>query len=369
MLYRNSIFSFLRFTPIFFAIVLIVSSIIVISAVQTASARYVFDHMWGKLGSGDGEFDGPQGISVDNLGNVYVADSSNDRIQKFSKSGTFIRAWGAHGSGEGQFNAPVDIAADNSGNVYVTDFANHRIQKFGSAGNFIREWGTDGSGNGQFQNIAGVAVDRSGNVYVSDAPSGNDRIQKFTTTGNFITRWGSEGSGDGQFNGPVSVAVDNADNVYVTDQSNSRIQKFKLTTPCPTGTTQVNLGVCFITKWGTFGSGNGQFNASYGVAVDSSGNVYVADQQNHRIQKFRQDGTFATNWGTLGSAEGQFKFPLDVTVFASGVVFFDEKVFVSDTSNDRIQVFFWEPDIHPGNAGLQNSTQANATVTNGIYTK
>ena len=104
---------------------------------------------------------------------------------------------------------------------------------------------------------------------------------------------------------------------------------------------------------GTFGSGNGQFNASYGVAVDSSGNVYVADQQNHRIQKFRQDGTFATNWGTLGSAEGQFKFPLDVTVFASGVVFFDEKVFVSDTSNDRIQVFFWEPDIHPGNAGLQ----------------
>ena len=90
MLYRNSIFSFLRFTPIFFAIVLIVSSIIVISAVQTASARYVFDHMWGKLGSGDGEFDGPQGISADRLGNVYVADSSNDRIQKFSKSGTFI---------------------------------------------------------------------------------------------------------------------------------------------------------------------------------------------------------------------------------------------------------------------------------------
>ena len=75
--------------------------------------------------------------------------------------------------------------------------------------------------------------------------------------------------GDGQFNGPVSVAVDNADNVYVTDQSNSRIQKFKLTTPCPTGKTQVNLGVCFITKWGHFGSGNGQFNASYGVAVDS----------------------------------------------------------------------------------------------------
>ena len=70
---------------------------------------------------------------------------------------------------------------------------------------------------------------------MSDAPSGNDRIQKFTTTGTFITRWGSEGSGDGQFNGPVSVAVDNADNVYVTDQSNSRIQKFKLTTPCPTG--------------------------------------------------------------------------------------------------------------------------------------
>ena len=347
---------------LFCIMISLVSIILVLSSVQNASGRYVFDFKWGTTDSAEGEFDGPQGIAIDSRGNVYIADSSNDRIQKFKHDSTFIRAWGTTGSGDGEFSAPVDVAVDSSGNVYVVDFANHRIQKFTSTGTFLRSWGTDGPGDGQFENMAGVAIDSSGNVYVSDAPRGKDRIQKFTTTGTFITKWGTEGTGDGQFRGPQGLAVDQSGNVYVTDQQNHRIQRFQLSNPCPTGTSQIEPGVCFVTKWGSFGSGAGQFNASVGLGLDSSGNVYVTDQQNHRIQMFRPDGTFVRGLGSFGLDNGQLRFPLDVAVYSPGIIFRDELVYVSDSHNDRIQVFFWEPDVHSGDGALENATQTNGTT-------
>ena len=104
----------------------------------------------------------------------------------------------------------------------------------------------------------------------------NSRIQKFNSSGTFITKWGSSGSGDGQFAEPQGIAVDSSGNVYVADHYNNRIQKFD-----SSGT--------FITKWGSSGSGDGQFDDPTGIAVDSSGNVYVADRDNYRIQKFAPD--------------------------------------------------------------------------------
>jgi hypothetical protein len=116
----------------------------------------------------------------------------------------------------------------------------------------------------------GVAVDASGNVYVAD--NGNRRIQKFTSSGTYVTQWGSYGTGDGQFDYPCGVAVDASGNVYVADASNQRIQVFT-----SSGT--------YVTQWGTLGSGNGQFNYPYGVAVDGS-RACVADGSNRRIQVF-----------------------------------------------------------------------------------
>jgi Tol biopolymer transport system component/streptogramin lyase len=136
----------------------------------------------------------------------------------------------------------------------------------------------------------------------------------------FLREWGSPGTAEGQFAYPASVAVDSSGNVYVADKDNNRIEKFG-----PNGT--------FLTRWGSRGSGNGQLRYPRGVEVDSSGNVYVADTFNRRIQKFGPNGRFITKWGSQGSADGQFALPSDVAVGPSG------NVYVADPSANRIQKF------------------------------
>ena len=178
----------------------------------------------GSSGSGNGQFSNPQGVAVDGAGNVYVADTSNNRVQKFDAGGAYLTQWGSGGSGNGQFNYPTGVAVDGAGNVYVADTNNHRIQKFDAGGNYQSQWGVSGSGNSQFRYPQGVAADGAGNVYVAD--SDNNRIQKFDGNGNYLSQWGSNGSGNGQFLYPTGVAVDGAGNVYVADVFNNRIQKF-----------------------------------------------------------------------------------------------------------------------------------------------
>ncbi len=283
----------------------------------TSSGQFVT--RWGSEGSGDGQFNYPEGIAIDSSGNVYVADTNNHRIQKFTSNGQFITKWGSSGSGDGQFNYPEGIAIDSSGNVYVADTGNDRIQKFTSNGQFITKWGSSGSGDGQFSAPGGIALDSSGNVYVAD--TGNHRIQKFTSSGQFITKWGSSGGGEGQFNLPGGIALDSSGNVYVTDAGNNWIQKF-------TSSGQ------FVTWWGSGrGSGDGQFYEPGGIAVDSGGNVYVADTWNCRIQKFTSSGQFITKWGSSGSGDGQFNHPEGIAIDSSG------NAYVADTDNDRIQKF------------------------------
>jgi DNA-binding beta-propeller fold protein YncE len=279
---------------------------------------YQFVTQWGSYGTGSGQFNSPFGIAVDASKNVYVADTSNNRIQKFDSSGNFITTWGSSGAGNGQFEGPRAVAVYASGNVYVLDNGNNRIQKFDSSGNFITTWGSSGTGNGQFESPIGIAVNASGNVYVADY--GNNRIQKFDSSGNFVTTWGSSGTGNGQFWSPSGVVVDASGNVYVVDSFNQRIQKF-------------SSSGAFITMWGSSGSGVGQFFDPYGVAVDASGNVYVADQGNDRIQKFSSSGAFITMWGFYGIGNGQFFDPCGVAVDVTG------NVYVADTENARIQVF------------------------------
>src|SRR5262245_26702680 len=144
---------------------------------------------WGLPGSGNGQFEGPSGVATDASGNVYVADSRNNRIQKFDASGTFLLTWGSPGSVDGAFSNPFGVATDASGNVYVADTNNQRIQKFDASGTFLTTWGSFGTGNGQFRFPISVATEGSGNVYVAD--TNNQRIQKFDASGTFLTTWGA----------------------------------------------------------------------------------------------------------------------------------------------------------------------------------
>lgn len=138
---------------------------------------------WGSSGSGagqfgEGAFGAALGVAVDPSGNVYVSDSFNHRIQKFSSSGAFLNKWGSGGSGDGQFLSPSGVAVDGQGRVYVADFGNHRIQKFSSEGAFITKWGSFGQGGGQFDSLRGVAADSHGTVYVADGGAGDHEKTK-----------------------------------------------------------------------------------------------------------------------------------------------------------------------------------------------
>jgi len=147
-------------------------------------------------------------------------------------------------------------------------------------------------------------------------------VQIVSAEGGYVysAKWGSPGSEDGQFYTPSGVAVDSTGNVYVTDEDNNRVQKF------------TSSGE-FITKWGSSGSGDGQFSYPQGIAVDGTGDVYVVDAVNKRIQKFTSTGEFITKWGTGGRGDGQFNFPQSVAVDSAG------DVYVVDSNTCQVQKF------------------------------
>jgi|GEM_PF-323887 len=291
----------------------------VLPGVSASQCEPEFLLKWGTYGSGDGQFNIPFGVDVDAEGNVYVSDYMNNRIQKFTSTGTYLTQWGSAGSGNGQFDHPRGIAIDAAGNVYVADTNNQRIQKFTGTGTYLTQWGSAGSGNGQFNLPEGIATDGAGNVYVADAH--NNRVQKFTGTGTYLTQWGSYGSGNGEFDVSLGVTVDDANNVvYVTDYWNQRVQKFTLE-----GT--------YLTQWGSYGTGNGQFSRPETLVTDAEGNVYVSDLANSRVQKFTGTGGYLCQWGSYGTGDGQFNCTDGITIDRTG------SIFVVDQYNHRIQKF------------------------------
>jgi hypothetical protein len=295
-------------------------AVAILALALPASASWQFDLQWGTSGSGDGQLFTPRAVATDSAGNVYVADTGNNRIQQFDSSGAFIRKWGGSGSGAGQFNYPDGVAVGPAGHVYVADTGNHRIEEFDPSGAFVRQWGSKGSRSGQFRYPDGVAVDSVGHVFVTDRD--NNRVQEFDSSGAFIRKWGSKGSGNGRFRSPEDVATDAAGHVYVADRDNSRVQEF-------------DSSGAFIRKWGSQGSGNGQFSSPGGVAVDSVGHVFVADRDNNRVQEFDSSGAFIRKWGSKGSGGGQFNVPQGIAADAFG------HLYVADAGNDRLQRFTW----------------------------
>jgi DNA-binding beta-propeller fold protein YncE len=280
---------------------------------------YIFARQWGNEATiGDGVFSYPKGIAVDAAGDVYVTDSWNNDVQKFTADGAFLLRWGGPGIGDGQFDSPEKIAVDEVGNVYVVDGGNSRVQKFSPGGSFILKWGSEGTGDGQFRFPVGVAAS-GGAVYVADG--GNNRVQKFSTAGDFIGAWGEYGAGSGQFNGPMGVAASPADgSVLVADCQNHRIQRF-------------SAEGAPLAAWGGYGQGDDRFDCAIDVTAAAGGAIFAADLGNDRFVQFTADGAFATKLGVRGTGEGQFDHPEGVAVDAGG------NVYVVDARNRRVQKF------------------------------
>jgi len=375
--------------------------------VQVFDTQGKFLKAMGRNGSGDGQMTGAHDLAVDSGGNVYVADHELSRVMVFKADGSYLRQWGSSGAADGQFqglisicatpdgriaalerdgnrrvqvfdtngvlqfkfgssgdspgqlNSPHGIRTDSSGNFYISQFAN-RITVFNSSGTYVRVFGSGGSGNGQmngpyggalaagniyvashanhrvevfttagawvrgigsygnrdFQDTHGIAVDATGNIYISSYQ--DKEVRKFSKDYQFIKRFGTAGTGNGQFNGPLELAVGPNNQLYVVDHENHCVQV-------------LDLEGNYVGRFGVNGSGDGQFSRPWGIAV-STNRVYVADRDNHRIQIFDLNGTFVKKVGGNGSFGGQFKNPHSLALLADG------DLVVADYSNSRVQI-------------------------------
>jgi streptogramin lyase len=293
----------------------------------------------------------PCGLTIDASNYIYVADELNHLIRKISSTNdvTTFAGSGAKGAANGistiaSFNFPAGVAVDKNGNVFVADPLNNSIRKVTSSGivSTFAGNGNIGAANGKdtsasFYEPLGVTVDTIGNVYVADRF--NNLIRKITPTGIVSTLAGNINGGstngigtNATFNQPFGVAVDASGNVFVADTYNHLIRK--ITT---TGVVSTLAGS------GIIGNSNGigvaaSFNHPFGIAVDATGNIFVADSYNNLIRKISPIGEVSTiaGSGIKGSTNGigtsaSFNEPFGITVDANG------NIYVSDRLNHLIR--------------------------------
>lgn len=294
----------------------------------------------GASGTDSSHLYSPDDVAVDSAGNVYVSDLQNSRIQKFTSSGgaavdTLGTTQVPYVPDASRYNTPYGVAVGSDGSLITTEYAGFRLAKINAAG--VQQWtvgqaGIYGSDNTHFgdgwDGPVAVAVSGSGSIYVAD--TGNHRVQKCTSDGTscltLLGVSGESGSDNTHFDRPSGIALDGAGNIYVGDQNNHRIQKCT-----PAGVCTTLAGVT-----GVSGADNTHFNGPMGVTVDGSGNMYVADAWNKRVQKCSAGGscsTFAGVTGVWGDDFAHFGEPRDVAVDAAG------RVYVADIGNNRVQVF------------------------------
>lgn len=272
-----------------------------------AQARSEF----GTTGRAQGQFTLPRAIAIDSVGNAYVADTSNHRIQKVDRAGKVLLAWGTEGTGDGQFKEPMGLAVDRDGSVYVADTWNHRVQKFDGNGRFVTKWVGQSGG---FWGPRAIVIDRDGNVLVAD--TGNKRLQKFDPTGKFLAQLGQGGGGPAQLNEPIGLAIDPQGNIFVADTMNRRVQKLD-----PSGKYMAEFP---IQGWQT-----GPRTEPY-LVVDAQGYIFVTDPPNNRIVKLNPSGEVLAVTGSAGKGAGQFDLPLGIAIDGGNLL-------VVDSGNGRVQ--------------------------------
>ncbi len=318
--------------------------------------------------SGDGgpateaQLSSPIDVAVDGAGNLYIVEVGNRRVRKVDSTGTITTVAGTGEEGfsgdggpatEAQLSSvPTDVAADGAGNLYIADQFNHRVRKVDSTGTITTVAGTgeEGfSGDGgpateaQLSKPYSVAVDGAGNLYVAE--QGNHRVRKVDSTGTITTiaGTGEQGfSGDGgpateaQLSSPTDLAADGAGNLYVAEQSNHRVRKVDST---GTITTVAGTG-----EGGYSGDGGpateAQLSDPVGVAVDGTGSLYIASFH-HRVRKVDSTGTITTVAGTGEQGySGDGGPATEAQLFYSYGLAVDgaDRLYIADLGNHRVRI-------------------------------
>jgi sugar lactone lactonase YvrE len=293
--------------------------------------QYTPDRTVGSAGSEAGQWNAPRSVAFAPDGSVYVADSRNHRIQHFNSNGELIKTWGSFSNANsdqapaGTFNEPWWVAVGPDGSVYVADTWNNRIQKFTANGDFVSMWGHSGLAEDMtsFYGPRGIAVDAKGQVYITD--TGNKRVVVFDANGSPITQFGSVGIDPGYFDEPVGIAVGQDGKVFVADTWNQRVQVF---TPDATGKTFTPSQQFDVDAW----FGQSVENKPF-LAVDGAGHIFVTDPEGYRVLEFNTDGTFLRGWGAYSTGTDGFGLPAGIAAdTVSGV-------WVSDAGNNVLLHF------------------------------
>ena len=227
--------------------------------------------------------------------NAPAQPANRDTVLETTADG--IDVFGKSSDGRPALSDPKNVAVGPEGKIYSVEGRGARVTAFNPDGTIAAAWGGPGQGDGQFQEPWGIAVAPNGNVYVAD--TWNHRIQYFDPTGKFLGKWGQLGDAKGRadtqqgvFWGPRAIAISPTGEVYVTDTGNKRVQVF-------------GLDGSFKRMFGGSGSDPGQFNEQVGLALDAQGNVWIADTWNARIQKLSPDGTPMLQIPVQGGWESQ----------------------------------------------------------------
>ena len=277
------------------------------------------DKIWGKQGFGEGRFQKPRAMAIDQHDEIYIVDMTG-RIQVFSAEGKFLRKWRTPNIETGK---PCGLSFDREGRLLVADTHYFRVLIYTRAGELLEKQiigGVCGHEPGHFFFVTDAVQDSRGNYYICEYGD-YDRVQKFSPDAKSILQWGSHGSEPGQFIQPRGMAIDERDRLYVTDACNHRVQEFDVSVEPPK----------LVRVWGVEGRGLGQLRYPYGIDLDQEGYIYIAEFGNNRVQKFTREGKFVSSWGAPGRKEGELNQPWALSVDSQG------RLNILDTYNHRVQ--------------------------------
>ena len=274
------------------------------------------ERVWGRRGITPGRLQKPRAMAIDAEDQLYIVDITA-RIQVFDRDGNYLRGWKTPAYENGR---PTGLTVNQQGQLLVADSHYYRILTYTRAGQQIEAEtiaGPKGHGPGEFSLVADAVQDSQGNYYIAEY-GGNDRIQKFSADRQYLLQWGEHGSAPGQFQRPQNLAVDEQDRIWVADACNHRIQVFD---------TEGELQF----YWGEPGDAPGQLYYPYDLVLDDQNHVFICEYGNHRVQKFTRDGKSLGCWGSSGRSEGHLFNPWALVRDSRGTLH------VLDTNNHRVQ--------------------------------